>query len=584
MIKNQNLKKVTLKINGMHCANCEVLVERKFKKVSGVEKVNVNHASGRAELFCTTKPNLDQLNASIKGHGYTVTSSGKNTNYLEQNDDHTNTTKDYFQIGAVFLIVVAVYLVLKQFNLIPSIGITDNMSYGFVFLIGVVAAASTCLAVTGGLLLSVAAKYNEQNPHLDGWGKFKPTLYFNAGRVISYTVLGGLVGALGSVLTLSPRINGIVTIIASAVMIILGLQLLKIFPWLSRFQPKMPKFLGHKVHDMSDSNSKTAPALLGAGTFFLPCGFTQALQLYVLSKGDFTTGALTMLAFSLGTLPALLSLSALSSFIKGAFQRHFLRFAGVVVVLLGIFNVQNGLTLTGINFAFAAGPKTGGSVLAATDPNVKIIDGKQIVNMRIDGYTYTPHQFTVVEGVPVEWIIDGSRAEGCGQVITMPTLGITEYLPNTGPKTIRFTPESTGSIPFNCTMGMMTRGSAFTVVENTQGIVAKPADEGSPDLDAGCNPEITSCIEPQKVVLDISREKGVYPQLLTVKKNIPVELTVNSQVPLGGCMSVWVIPKYGVTIPMKVGTTVASFTPTEIGTLDIACSMGSRMAQISVTN
>lgn len=586
MNKEQNLKKINVQINGMHCASCEVLIERKFKKVAGVEKVNVSHTNGLAELYCSSNPDFEQLSASIKDNGYTVSEPNKKNTSFIQNGERVNTPKDYLQIGAIFLIVVAGYLVLKQLNLVPSLGISDNMSYGFVFLIGLVAATSTCLAVTGGLLLSVAAKYNEQNPHLDGWDKFKPTLYFNIGRVVSYTVLGGVIGALGSVLTLSPRVNGIVTIIASAVMIILGLQLLKIFPWLSRFQPKIPKLLGHKVHEMSDSNSKAAPFLLGAGTFFLPCGFTQALQLYVLSKGDVTTGALTMLAFSLGTLPALLSLSALSSFIKGAFQQHFLRFAGVVVVLLGIFNVQNGLTLTGINFAFAAGPKADGSVLAATDPNVQIVGGKQIVNMKVTGLGYSPHTFTVVKGVPVEWHIDGTQAEGCAQVITVPSLGITEYLSQQTEKVVTFTPQSTGQIPFSCTMGMTTRGSAFTVVENTQKI--QPAKTSGvvsgANTTSGCNPEIMNCVEAQKVSLEVSRERGVYPQLLTVKKNVPVELTVNSQVPLGGCMSVWVIPKYDVTIPMKVGTTTANFTPTEAGTVDIACSMGGRMAQISVTN
>lgn len=585
MSKNQNLKKINVQINGMHCASCEVLIERKFKKVAGVEKVNVGHVDGVATLYCSRDPNINALQNSIAETKYSIAGTGEQGT-VNRDGEHVNTSKDYLQIGAIFLIVVAGYLVLKQLNLVPSLGLSDNMSYGFVFLIGVVAATSTCLAVTGGLLLSVAAKYNEQNPHFNGWQKFKPTLYFNVGRVVSYTILGGLVGALGSVLTLSPRVNGIVTIIASAVMIILGLQLLKIFPWLSRFQPKMPKFLGHKVHDMSDSNSKAAPFLLGAGTFFLPCGFTQALQLYVLSKGDVTTGALTMLAFSLGTLPALLSLSALSSFIKGAFQQHFLRFAGVVVVLLGLFNVQNGLTLTGINFAFASGPKTGGSVLAATDPNVQIVGGKQIVNMKVTGLSYSPHTFTVVKGVPVEWHIDGTQAEGCAQVITIPSLGITEYLSQQTEKVITFTPQSTGQIPFSCTMGMTTRGSAFTVVENTQGI--QPAKTGSvvsgANATSGCNPEIMNCIEAQKVSLEVSRERGVYPQLLSVKKNVPVELTIDSNVPLGGCMSVWVIPKYDVTIPMKVGTTTANFTPTETGTLDIACSMGGRMAQISVTN
>lgn len=585
-MSDQSLKKVQVNIKGMHCASCEVLIERKFKKVAGVEKVNVSHTDGVATLYCSRDPNINALQNSIAESGYSIALT-TNQGTVNGNGEHVNTPKDYLQIGAIFLIVVAAYLVFNQLGLVPKLGISDNMSYGFVFLIGLVAAMSTCLAVTGGLLMAVAAKYNEQNPHLDGWQKFKPTLYFNIGRVASYTVLGGLVGALGSALTLSPRVNGIVMVAASAVMIILGLQLLKLFPWLSRFQPKMPKFLGHKIHDLSDSNNKAAPFLLGAGTFFLPCGFTQALQLYVLSKGDPLTGALTMLAFSLGTLPALLSLSALSSFIKGTFQQYFLKFAGVVVVLLGFFNVNNGLTLAGANFALIPSfeQTRTGSVLAASDPNVQVVGGKQIVNMKVTGLSYSPSKFTVVEGVPVAWHIDGTQGEGCAQVITVPSLGITEYLPRQGEKVITFTPQSTGKIPFSCTMGMTTRGSAFTVVENTQGIVAAATDSApsgtSNTSSVGCNPEIMNCVETQKVSIDVS-QNGINPRSVTVKKNIPVELTINDQVPLGGCMAVWVIPKYNVTIPMKVGAIKSTFTPTETGTIPVTCSMGGRMAQINV--
>lgn len=84
--------------------------------------------------------------------------------------------------------------------------------------------------------------------------------------------------------------------------------------------------------------------------------------------------------------------------------------------------------------------------------------------------------------------------------------------------------------------------------------------------------------------MEVSQERGIYPQTVIAKKGIPVDLTIDAQVPLGGCMSVWVIPQYNVTIPMKVGINKASFTPTETGTLALTCSMGSRMAQIEVIN
>src|SRR6267154_6576879 len=158
----------------------------------------------------------------------------------------------------------------------------------------------------------------------------------------------------------SAEASGILMILASLIMIVLGLQMLNLFPWLKRLQPRMPKFLAHTIHDMTEKEVKGGAFILGASTFFLPCGFTQALQLYVLAKGSFTTGALTMLAFALGTLPALLSLSMASSFATGMFQRYFLKLAGAAVVLLGIFNIESGLTLAG------AGTETSATILGDT--------------------------------------------------------------------------------------------------------------------------------------------------------------------------------------------------------------------------
>ena len=167
----------------------------------------------------------------------------------------------------------------------------------------------------------------------------------------------------------------------------------------------------------------------------------------------------------------------------------------------------------------------------------------------------------------------------------MPTLGVSKYLSPKGITTITFTPTETSTIPFNCSMGMMTRGAAFTVVPNTTGIVGATADAENPTEDLSvCNPEFTNCIGAQKVSIEVSRERGVYPSSLTIKRGVPVDLTIDSKVPLGGCMSVWVIPEYNVTIPMKVGVNKASFTPTKTGTIAMTCSMGSRMAQFSVIN
>jgi sulfite exporter TauE/SafE len=396
-------------------------------------------------------------------------------------DIHTakNSPRDYAEISAAFLIIVAILAALGQLDLLPKqFGVSETMSYGLVFVIGLVASVSSCIAVTGGLLVAVAAKYSEASATLTPVQRMRLHIYFNAGRILSYTLLGGAIGALGSALTLSPEINGVLTLLASAVMILLGLQMLRLLPSLTRFLPTMPKSFSHFIHDLAERDAKGAAFVLGAATFFLPCGFTQALQLYVLAKGSFAVGALTMLAFSLGTLPALLSLSAMSSFASGNFQRHFLKFAGAAVIVLGIANIQYGLVLTGS--AMNAASVTPDAVSPTADAPAQMtaaqnnqvrqdIPDKQVVVMRIDGFSYIPNRFTVMQGVPVEWRIDASEAAACGRFLLAPGLGIRKVLSDRSTTMISFVPQQAGDFGFNCGMGMMTPGSKFTVVPNGRG-------------------------------------------------------------------------------------------------------------------
>jgi uncharacterized protein len=458
-------ERMKVKITGMHCASCEVLIERRLKKVPGVESVRVRQ--GEADIVYSQKPSLQKLNSAVENDGYSVHS------YETPAHSKKNTARDYAEIGALFLVLLGVYFILKQFSLVPEIGLTENMSYGFIFVIGLIAATSTCLAVAGGLLLAVAAKYSEAHPNLSGTKKFKPHIFFNVGRIISYTIFGGLLGALGSLFMFSSGVSGAITIAVSVVMVFIGLQMLNLFP--ARFSVKMPKFIAHRVYDESTKEYRpSAPFFLGATTFFLPCGFTQALQLYVLTTGDWVTGALTMFVFSLGTAPSLIGLGAITSFTKGSFHKHFLRFAAVLVILLGIFSMSSGLNL--LNAGGSSQMAVVGGVVPQ-DPNVQLIDGKQVVNMRIEGFEYYPSQFTIEVGKPVEWNVDASKAAGCGKVLVANKIGVREYIQDK--TTIRFTPKTTGSIPFTCSMGMMTPGARFNVVT-----AVEPA----------CDPAVANCV------------------------------------------------------------------------------------------
>ena len=91
------------------------------------------------------------------------------------------------------------------------------------------------------------------------------------------------------------------------------------------------------------------PLIIGFGTFFLPCGFTQSMQVVALSSGSFISGMMIMLAFALGTLPVLLLLSfGGASLAHGKHAPLFFKSAGVLVIGLGIFALLAGLAGVGI--------------------------------------------------------------------------------------------------------------------------------------------------------------------------------------------------------------------------------------------
>jgi sulfite exporter TauE/SafE/copper chaperone CopZ len=397
--------KIEFHIHGMTCQSCEILIERKFQKIPGVKYVKVNHMSGRVKIHChdSDQLNLKEFHNALVGTCYIIAQEGIDPETILPSDHKRNTKDDYFEMGAVLIIMLGLYMIFRQTKIFDfNIGISDNMSYGFILLIGLVAGTSSCIAVTGGVLISLAAKYNEAFRSVSRFEKFKPHLFFNIGRIIGYTVFGGLLGALGSTLTISPWTTGVVTLVAAAFMVLMGLKILKLFPSLSRLSFRMPKFLSHKILEMEGKQSKTMPFVVGSLTFFLPCGFTQALQLYAISRGSMVEGALIMFFFSLGTFPALLTLSTISSVAKGSFQRYFLKISGVLVLVLGISSIGRGFSLIGVNVSsfyssppvqidnqiYATGLSSTDNVnnsavsnnqSGSVDPNVEIVDGFQVV-------------------------------------------------------------------------------------------------------------------------------------------------------------------------------------------------------------
>lgn len=436
----------------MTCGSCEILLERKIKAVPGVIDVHVDHRKGLAVITAhpDALPSSDRIEQIIHKAGYRLQDSDEAASGGE------TAQNKWMEIGGSLLIIFAIYKLLQVFDLVSLAPSTSGaLSFGGIFVIGLVAGTSSCLAVTGGLLLALAAKHNELHRAETPWKKFKPLLHFNIGRLASYAILGGMVGLVGQSVTLSTKMSGYMSIAVAFIMLYLALTILHVIPKGS-FGIRPPKKLSHWIHDLAESDHPAAPFALGAFTFFLPCGFTQSLQLVALASGNVVTGALTMFIFALGTLPSLIGLSAISSTATGTTSRLFLRFSGALVLVLALFNLNSGFALTGLSLAsIFQGPPT------AVGSAPTVIGGVQEISMKVTRNGYEPSNLTIKAGVPVKWMIDGAGAFGCTSQIVVPDLNITQALTN-GINEVDFTAQNPGRLAFSCSMGMV--GGFFNVL------------------------------------------------------------------------------------------------------------------------
>jgi uncharacterized protein len=440
--------KIILPIKGMHCKSCEILLEQKIREIEGVSSLTADHKKGHLEIYSNKKLPENLLERKVKEAGYEI---GQDSMPM-----FSNKVKDYQELGIVLVFALALFFVLKSFGLmnLDLAGNTQPTGYFTVLAIGLTAGISTCMALVGGLVLGLSAGYAEKHPKATSFQKFQPHLFFHLGRVSGFFVLGGVLGTAGSIFQFSSMTLAVITIAVGIIMLLIGFQLIDIFPRLKNFNLTMPRrisgFLGYKPKEYSHRSALIG----GAATFFLPCGFTQAMQILAVSTGSFLAGALVMSIFALGTLPALLGIGAITSIVKGSLAKKFYKFAGVVVIFFALFNITNAMGLAGINVF----NKTAESKLA-NNLNER---GQQVVNMEERGNGYYPNSFTIKKGVPVRWVIDAKAPNSCASALVVPKLDLRKFL-KAGENIIEFTPTETGKINFSCSMGMYT--GVFNVVE-----------------------------------------------------------------------------------------------------------------------
>ncbi len=440
-------------VEGMHCPACEVIIEKKLIGLDGLHSVEASVSRETVTVeYEGRPPKVEDLNRLFEKEGYRFSLSPKAAG-------GSSRLKDAGKVAGVAVSAVALVILLQRAGVTGLVKVDSGSSLPVFLLLGLVAGFSSCAALVGGIVLSMSKQWGELYSPDDPLKKrLEPHLLFNAGRLVSFALLGALLAGIGGTLRLTPSFSALMVIAISIVMIVLGLQMLGVQSF-RRFQFTMPKSVTRYVADETHFKGRYMPLAMGALTFFVPCGFTITAQSFALLSGNPLQGSLIMLAFALGTLPMLLVIgfSSVKFLEKPRLAATFLKVAGVLVLFFALFNINNQLVvLDAPNLGDLFSPGKAPTAAKADVKLPEIVDGKQVLEMEASSSGYSPDHLTVRAGVPVKWEIEDTGTSGCTNAIIAQDLFSGEIALTPGKTSVKeFKVDEPGRYRFSCWMGMV---------------------------------------------------------------------------------------------------------------------------------
>ena len=455
MTKNTDLNKYYVK--GMHCRSCELLIEKRLQENENIKSVKASTSKGTVDIeYKNRAPSISDLNKTFEKDNYVFS-----TQPVTKDDKSNNLTLSM----SIALLIISIFIIINNLGLASNLfGISSPTSLPTFILFGLFAGFSTCAALVGGIILSMSKQWADI--HLKSDSKqvnAPPQIFFNVGRVIGFAFFGALLGGIGSLINLSLKIGPLAIISISLVMIITALQMVGI-KFANNVRIGFPKSISKLVVDENNFKSRYMPFLMGALTFFIPCGFTITAQGFALISGNAVQGGLIMLMFSLGTLPSLLIIGFSGQKLskKPGISYIYMKVAGFLILFFALFNINSQLAVLGTrnidDFVRAIKNVT---VTKESNANIEdglppIVDGKQVIRMDASARGYTPSYFKVRVGVPVRWEIADIGTSGCTNAVISRSFFKDEIPLTPGQTSIKeFTPEFVGAYKFSCWMGMV---------------------------------------------------------------------------------------------------------------------------------
>ena len=435
------MAKHTYYIKGMHCASCELLIEKELLDTKGVKYADASLSKGELNIEVEPgqeKPKIKELNEKFKESGYSFSETPLETH---KNGVILKT------LGAACLAIV-VFLFITNSGFTSIVNITSDSSLLAFLVFGLVAGVSSCAAMVGGRVLSLSKQWMQDYQRAD---KATPHILFNLGRLISFALLGFLLGMLGKRFQISATITSIMILLVSAVMLVLALQMIGV-KYFNKFRISLPKSVSGKL--LKEKSQKAAgPFVIGFLTFLLPCGFTIVTEGFAILSADPVKGGLIMLFFALGTAAPLLAIGLFSTKLLSNHNvsEKFQKAAGLLIIFFVLYNInfQFGvLRFVEERFGLEA-PTT--ATTSAPAQNAQVI--KSVFTVAND---IQPSTFEVKVGQPVRFEVEvQENGYGCMSTIMVPGLWQKALTLRKGQTLVmEFTPSKTGVYQITCAMGV----------------------------------------------------------------------------------------------------------------------------------
>lgn len=407
----------------MHCARCKITLEKNLLKIKNIKEVEI--ASSSACLTYINTLNKKSIIDCVNKLGYYTKEEyiTENKETLEQNIK----LKEFIIILITIVIILTIsYKILgfNIFNMIPTID--SKLTYGMLFITGLLTSFH-CISMCGAINMVAVINQNTNK-------RLKSPIFYNLGRIISYTLLGAFTGLIGNIISISKTVMGIIIIMSAIIMFFMSLNMLGV---LNLKNIKIPRT---KLKVKSSF-------VIGLLNGIMPCGPLQAMQVYALSTSSPIKGALSMLIFGLGTVPLMLTTGIVLNITKGKTKVLLNKIASVLILILSITMLNRGLTSLEINIVTPSNNYTNYEK-ATLKKNYQVVK----INLDYDNYK----DILVQKDIPVKLIInvEKDKLTGCNNQLLINKFGIKKDLQE-GENIIEFTPSKLGNYSYTCWMNMI---------------------------------------------------------------------------------------------------------------------------------